>query len=104
MRDVQLRPRSSAAELAEAERVQLQRARRLPVAGLYAAVFVSYGGRRQAVDEGQEAAQGHEPAQRASLLWPGLRNAVGGHRSVLRRAALGGRRKLSTGLHDFGIV
>ena len=57
------RPHSSAAELAEAERVQLQRARRLPVAGLYAAVFVSYGGRRQAVDEGQEAAQGHEPAQ-----------------------------------------
>jgi len=63
VRDVQLRPRSSAAELAEAERVQLQRARRLPVAGLYAAVFVSYGGRRQAVDEGQEAAQGHELAQ-----------------------------------------
>jgi hypothetical protein len=46
MLDVQLRRCISAAELTEAERVQLQQARRLPVAGLYATIFVGYGGRR----------------------------------------------------------
>ena len=87
-----------AAELAEAERVQLQRALHhlLSLLLLDAAVLVHHHGgatRRRAVGQRREPPEGREPARELRLLRPAPRQPVGGHRRVLRRAALGCRRQ-----------
>jgi hypothetical protein len=84
-----------AAELAQAERVQLQRARRLLLLGLAAAAPV-LGGRGGAVGQGREPAEGGQAARQLGTRGPAPRQALlrtGRHHGVLRRAALGRRRQ-----------
>ena len=86
-----------AAELAQPERVQLQRARHLPggrrLRLRLAAALAGGGARGRAVGQRREAPEGGQPARELRLLRAAARQAVGRHRRVLRRAALGGRRQ-----------